>query len=90
VPTRSRLLEPPRLLVERQQQRQGVREWNARELRRLRLGQQKVPPVESAFELAVRAPLGSHEQSSHQHHSARPVRLQPERGRSSENGWEGQ
>jgi hypothetical protein len=52
VPARRRRLEPPRLLVERQQQqRQGVRERDLRELRRHRPGQQEVPPFESAFEL---------------------------------------
>jgi hypothetical protein len=62
VPARRGSFEAPRLLVERQQQqRQGVREGNLRELRRHRPCEQEVPPVESAFELAVDAPLRGHE-----------------------------
>jgi hypothetical protein len=63
VPARGCSLKSPWLLVKRQQQqRQGVREWDLWELRRRRPGQQEVPPFESAFELAVDAPLGRHEQ----------------------------
>jgi hypothetical protein len=62
MPTGRRRLEPPRLLVERQQQqRQRVRERHLRELGRERPGEKEVPPFESAFELAVCAPLRGHE-----------------------------
>ena len=62
VPWGSGRVEPPRLLVEREeQQRQRVRERHLRDVSSERPGDEQVAPVESAFELAVRAPLSCHE-----------------------------
>ena len=58
MPAGSRHIEAPRLLVQREeQQRQRVRERHLWDLSSKRPRDEEVSPVESASELAVRAPL---------------------------------
>ena len=61
-PARSGRFEPPRLLVERQQEeRQGVGERDFGELPRHAPREEEIPSGEGALELAVGAPFRGHE-----------------------------